>query len=60
MDVPVDESKRIYCKLRDDLEHPDGSMRHEQATFFVLPLESAMKNVHHDAPGFWEAWAEKF
>jgi hypothetical protein len=25
-----------------------------------VKLSTAMKNAHHDEPGFWERWAENF
>jgi len=58
IDVPFDERDPTYQKLRDYLEHPDGTMRYENAWFCYLPLTAAMQNVHHDEPGFWEKWAE--
>lgn len=60
IDLPMDETNPRYCQLRDHLEHPDGSMRDEQVCFYVLPLEAAMRNVHHDQPEFWQQWAEDF
>lgn len=54
IDVPFDDSNPTYQKLRDYLEFPDGSMRYSEARFCYLPLEAAMLNAHHDAPGFWE------
>lgn len=58
--VSYDEKNPDYQKLRDYLENPDGSMRFEPALFCYTPLSSAMKNAHHDEPGFWEKWAENF
>ncbi len=60
IDLPFDEGLPEYQKVRDHLEHPDGTMRFDDATFVYLPLDMAMKNAHHDAPGFWENWAENF
>lgn len=60
IDVPYDVSLPAYAKLAAFLEHPDGSMRIPGVLFCYLPLEIAMKNAHHDAPGFWENWAENF
>lgn len=60
LDVPFDESMSEYRLLRDYLEYPDGSMRHESVRFYVMPLDYAMRNATHDAPGFWEGWAEEF
>ncbi len=60
LDVPYDEGEQQYQVVRDYLEHPDGTMRDERVRFYYLPLEIAMKNAHHDEPGFWEKWAESF
>lgn len=60
VDVPFDEDNPVYRQVRDYLENPDGSMRFPTVIFWYLPLEVAMKNAHHDAPGFWEKWAETF
>lgn len=50
----------VYQTVRYYLEQMDGTMRFPTVRFYVLPLEHAMKNAHHDEPGFWERWAEKF
>lgn len=60
LDVPYDESLPEYRSLRDYLEHPDGTMRHAGVRFYVMPLDYAMHNAEHDAPRFWERWAENF
>lgn len=58
--IPYDEKNLDYQKLRDYLENPDGSMRYKSAHFCYLTLANAMKNIHHDEPGFWEKWAERY
>lgn len=60
IDVPYDEANPTYQKVRDYLENPDGTMRYSDAMFCYVPLELAMKNAHHDEPGFWERWAKNF
>jgi len=60
IDVPFDENHPDYIKVRDHLENTDGSSRIPGVIFCYLPLEHAMKNKHHDEPGFWEKWAENF
>ena len=60
VDVPYDTTDPRYELLRDYLENPDGTMRHPTVIFEFYPLELAMKNAHHDRPGFWERWAEDF
>jgi hypothetical protein len=60
IDVPFDDDNPQYLKLLDYLEFPDGTCRFADVTFYVVPLDHAMKNAHHDAPEFWEQWAERF
>lgn len=60
VDVPFDEVNPLYVLVRDYLENPDGSMKFETVSFWVLPLEKAMENAHHDEPRFWEQWAKDF
>ena len=60
LDVPFEKDLPLYQTLETYLEHPDGTMRFENVRFYVLRLEIAMKNAHHDEPGFWEKWAEDF
>ena len=60
VDVPFDTKDPIYQKLSDYLETPNGKMKFKGVKFCYLPLEMAMKNAHHDEPGFWERWAENF
>lgn len=60
VDVPYDTTDPTYELLRDYLENPEGTMRHPTVTFEYYPLELAMKNAHHDEPGFWERWADEF
>jgi len=60
LDVPYDECLPEYRRLRDYLEYPDGTMRHAGIRFCVMPLDYALRNVSHDAPGFWESVGENF
>lgn len=60
IDVPFDETDEQYRKVQAFLEHPDGTMRFDDVRFYVLTLETAMKNAHHDEPGFWDRWADTF
>lgn len=60
VDVPYDESLPAYQRLRDHLEHPDGSMRLDGVRFCVISLEAARRNAEHDEPGFWEKVWESF
>lgn len=60
VDVPFDEQDGRYRKLQSFLEFPDGKMRFEKVKFYVVTLGAALKNAHHDEPGFWDKWAENF
>lgn len=60
LDIPFDDNDPLYGQVRDYLENPDGSRRFETVGFWILPLETAMNNAHHDEPGFWERWAKDF
>lgn len=60
IDVPFDENDPAYQKLVNHLEYPDGTMKIDGVLFGYYPLELAMKNAHHDEPGFWDKWAENF
>jgi hypothetical protein len=60
IDVPMDVNLPIYRELNDYLEYPNGEMRFSTVRFNYLTLEVAMKNAHHDEPGFWETWADNF
>lgn len=60
IDVPYDETLSDYIKVNNHLTNSDGSTRFPGVTFCYLPLEVAMKNKHHDEPGFWEDWADNF
>lgn len=54
VDVPFDPGDPDFRKLQEYLENPDGMMRHPAVVFMCLRLEVAMKNAHHDEPGFWD------
>lgn len=54
VDLPYDPAHPLYRELAAYLEHPDGRMRSSQVTFCCLPLSAAMRNQHHDAPGYGE------
>ena len=60
LDVPFDPENETYRKLNEYLENPDGSSKVKGVTLWALTLELALKNKHHDEPGFWEKWAENF
>lgn len=60
IDVPFEETNPVYQKVLNYFENPDGSPRFPGVLLFLLPLDVAMKNAHHDEPGFWDRWAENF
>ncbi len=60
LDVSLNIQDPTYKKLSRYLETPEGKMKLAGVKFQYLPLEMAMKNAHHDEPGFWEHWAENF
>lgn len=60
IDVPYDPSLPAYRELEAFLENPDGTIRYPEVVFGYCPLETAMKNVAHDEPGFWDKWADDF
>ena len=60
LDVPYDTSDSTYQKLEGYFENTDGTMKFSGVRFIYVKLEDALKNKHHDEPGFWEQWAENF
>jgi hypothetical protein len=60
IDVPFDENDTTYRNVQAFLEHPDGTTRFDDVRFYVVTLEIALKNSHHDEPGFWDRWADAF
>lgn len=60
IDVPFNESREDYQKVCKQLENANGSMRIPGVHFCYLSLDVAMKNKHHDEPGFWDRWADEF
>jgi len=60
LDVPIDRADPVYQELSEHLENPDETRKIPGVTFCCLPLKDAMRNAHHDEPGFWEKWAENF
>jgi hypothetical protein len=60
IDVPFDENDPVYKKVNAFLEHDDGTPKFEGTRFLYLSLEIAMRNKHHDEPGFLDKWAENF
>ena len=60
IDIPMDENDKRYVKLNEHLEDKEGNMKINGIYYHYVPVEIAMKNTHHDKPGFWDKWAEEF
>lgn len=60
IDVPMDDNNSQYRLLNKHLEDEEGKMKINGVGHYYVPLEVAMKNKHHDEPGFWDRWAENF
>ncbi|HKR44986.1 MAG TPA: hypothetical protein VJU59_35860 [Paraburkholderia sp.] len=60
INVPFDEADGQYRKVQAFLEYPDGTIRFDDVRFYVVTLQVAMTNAHHDEPGFWDRWADNF
>jgi len=54
--VVYDDKNELYKKLESYFENSDGSMKDPFVRFCYITLEQAMKNVHHDAPAYWDDW----
>ncbi|MEX8497831.1 hypothetical protein, partial [Leptothrix ochracea] len=60
IDLPYEPQNPRCREILDFFEHPDGSMKDPAVALWLLRLASAMRNAHHDEPGFWDRWAERF
>lgn len=60
IDVPYVAGGEAYRVVQAFLEFPDGTLRFSAIRFWVVSLELAMKNTHHDEPRFWERWSDNF
>jgi len=60
VDVPIDESNEQYQLICEHMDNPDGSFKIPGVESWIFPLKEALKNKHHDEPGFWDKWAENF
>ena len=54
LDLPYDLTDTRYQMLQSYFENTDGSMNLPGVTFCLLPLSLALKNAHHDDPGYWD------
>ena len=60
IDVPMDESNPAYQKLIKHFETEEGLPKDPRCVLYFHTLEDALKNAHHDEPGYWENWAKNF
>ncbi len=60
IDIPIDENDEKYQLICEHLDTPKGGFKIKGVESWIFPLEVAMKNKHHDEPGFWDKWAENF
>ena len=60
IDVPVDDSNEQFLHVDSHLCTPDNSFKIPGIGLYIVTLEQALKNKHHDEPGFWDKWAESF
>jgi len=60
IDIPKDDKNEKYQLICDHLISPDGSFKISGVEAWIIPLQVALKNKHHDEPGFWDKWAENF
>ncbi len=60
IDVPFDRADQQYRIVEALLENVDGTTKFDKAWFIAYSLDFCMKNVHHDAPGFWDHLMETY
>jgi len=60
LDVPIDDKNDKYQLICDHMDDQDGLFKIPGVESWIFPLEVALKNKHHDEPGFWDRWAENF
>ena len=60
IDLPYDPNEK-RCKLLEEfMALPGDAPRWPGAKLWLVPLEVAKANAHHDKPGFWDEWTETF
>ncbi|MCF8160487.1 MAG: hypothetical protein K9J76_07275 [Polaromonas sp.] len=60
IDLQFDKSSPAFQLLEVVFETHDGHPRIPGVWFLYYSQEQSMANAFHDAPGFWEHWAETF
>jgi len=56
LNIPIDPDDFNFQKLEKLLDSESGEMKFRYVNFYCLPLNTAMKNAHHDEPGYWDNW----
>ena len=56
IDLPFDKNNPDYQKVKNLLEHEDGTMKLPGVQFCYLPLEAAMEYAYSDEPGYWDKY----
>ena len=60
IDLPYDPKEKRCRLLEEFMALPGDAPRWPGAKLWLVPLEVAKANAHHDKPGFWDEWAETF
>lgn len=60
LDIPHDQDNPLFQTLLAHFENEDGSSKVPHTLIYSMDLSMALKNKHHDEPGFWERQAENF
>ncbi|PXW98706.1 hypothetical protein C7444_102186 [Sphaerotilus hippei] len=56
IDIAYDPAEPRCRRILDRLEHPDGRMKDPMVSLWLMTLDLAMRNAHHDEPGFCNSW----
>jgi hypothetical protein len=60
IDVVIDDNDEQYKLICEHMDGPNGTFKIKGVESWIFPLTVALKNNHHDEPGFWDEWAENF
>lgn len=58
IDLPYDSDHPLCDELFDRFEHSVGLTKEPSYSLYFFELDAALKNAHHDEPGFWENLAD--
>lgn len=59
VEVPHQPSHPHFKQLLAHFENEDGSSKVPDTLIYCLSLSHALKNKHHDEPGYWDRIAEE-